>query len=451
MTEPSALHRWLQAAENSGTLDSQGEFTIELSKAWEKLGSFQLPFAEAWVLKLVQAAVSTEGCLLEIRQSREETAFHFRSTPHWNHEQLEAAVFEVATRGATPVGHLALAVRALALKKTRPFSITYANGESWAWTGKNFAPLTSVEPASTTVVRVTNYLFGQSTSLLSLGRTQSSKMRAEIVKTLSEHCHLGGVNVTLDSRSLDGCLSDPWFGKTARSHPIFVAHTEADESWEAMKLVHVPKLKAAKIGSYRVSLPPKVRVPPRSPEGSGSAAIISTFFHRETIQESLRLDRAYYRPSTQQSEVLWVREGVLVKREPLQFFGVLGLGAIVSAEGLETDLTGLVPLENEAKKERLRCSLKLIEQTLRQIKEKLGPNGFQVSGNKLKPALTGMVGTTLLFAVPWVGAAVLAKAGHSFKEVYTEGQELESAYNNSFEYLLSYLRDYQKDTRARKS
>lgn len=437
----ASLHDWLRAAELEGDLDSRGEFTIEIGKAWEKLGTFQLPFEHAWVLKLVQAAVATPNCSLDIRQSREETAFIFENTTHWKPSAIEKVIFETSAKSnSEPLEHLAVALRALALNKKRPFSVSYANGVDWVWTGCRFARLNSTKESHATVVRVTHYQFGESNSFLSLGRIQASKFRAEIATTLAQHCHLAPNNITLDKRPLDGCLTDPYFGKTSQSHPLFVVYGKVHEDWEPLKLRHLAKQRAAKIGSYRVSIPAKTSIVPIGPEGCGAAAIVSAFFQKEVIQESMRLDRAYYRPATLQSQTIWICDGVVVKREPLDFFGALGLGALVSAQGLPTDLTSLAPLENEMKSDRLERSLKRIEESLLEVKKSLGPNGFEVSGNKLGVALTGVAGTALLFTIPLVGVAFLAKAGHSYKEIRNEGKQLDLAYDNSFDHLLSFLR-----------
>jgi hypothetical protein len=436
-----SLHSWLQAEESAGTLDSRGEFTIEQSKAWEKLGTFQLPFAEAWILKLVQAAMASSQTQLVIKQTREETSFIFSQGPTWSRHQVEAAVFNPSTKGVDEIGHLAIGLRALALQKDRPFSVQYSDGEVWAWTGKAFANLDSADGASQLVVNVANYRFGQSKALLSLSHKSAATFRAAVSRTLAEHCHLCSRRLTVDGREITSYETDPVFGVSAVSTPLFVLKTPCEQSWQPLRIAAMAGKRSANVGAYKVSVPNRLALSQIDPEEFGTAGILSVFFRQELIRETLKLDRFIHKPTAAGSQILWLSDGVVVQREALGFNSPFGIGLVVSAEGLATDLTGLAPLQNREKQDRLRRSLVLIERVLANLSEQLGTDGFQVSGNKGSAALQGVVGAALLFAVPVAGLAVLTKAGFSYRYSKKLGDELDKAYDEGFKNLLGFLRE----------
>lgn len=78
MEEPSELENYLRREKNRGTNDSEGKFTLSSEKALAKLAEFQLPFAGAWAIKIIQAIVAS-GVETEIRVKlkRKESEFLF--------------------------------------------------------------------------------------------------------------------------------------------------------------------------------------------------------------------------------------------------------------------------------------------------------------------------------------------------------------------------------------
>lgn len=72
------LSQFLQQERAGGTYKSEGQFTVSLEKAREKLSKFALPSGEAWVDKLLQAVVGWRVKTLRVVQTREWTLFHFQ-------------------------------------------------------------------------------------------------------------------------------------------------------------------------------------------------------------------------------------------------------------------------------------------------------------------------------------------------------------------------------------
>ena len=69
------LLSYLGEQAGQGVKDSEGEFSISLEAARSKLARFALPRPNAWVLKLVQAAVGWQMTRIEITQYWKETRF----------------------------------------------------------------------------------------------------------------------------------------------------------------------------------------------------------------------------------------------------------------------------------------------------------------------------------------------------------------------------------------
>ena len=57
---------FLEGQRSTGTFHSEGSFTLNLQKAWEKLGRFSLPEEEFFLLKVVQAAVAGGAAAIDI-------------------------------------------------------------------------------------------------------------------------------------------------------------------------------------------------------------------------------------------------------------------------------------------------------------------------------------------------------------------------------------------------
>lgn len=434
VTMPESLHSWLQAQESAGTLESQGRFTLEQSKAWEKLGAYQLPFQDAWVLKLVQAAAASPGTRLAVRLTRVECAFEFKGPPDWNPEGLKNAIFDINRPADDALGHLAVAIRSMALLKTRPFSIEYPSGENEAWTGEAFAELPQTEnPDCSFAVTVANYKFGESGSFFSLSRGRGSEFRARITRTLSSSCHLCSDCLTLDSRSPGGFVADPKFGNTERSALVAVLRAPVHQDWPPLGVAGQAS-PMAKMGHLAVVAG---RTPGTAAPIFSTAALVALGYRKTMERRDMRLDRVVWEPAPHESEILWHCDGVVIEREKLSGNSCVGLGLLVSAKGLRTDLTGLRPLDNDEKRHRLRSALFLLEQLLVEFSSRDG--GFKVKAFSPGVGLTGAAGLALLFSVPLLGAAVMTKAGVDLVSLEKRRASLESRYREGLRLAISML------------
>lgn len=132
------LGDWLQGLSSDGDLDSQGGFSIAEEKAWEKLGAFQLPFDGAWILKLVQAAVSGGAESVKVVQTRSQTSLEFSQVEDWQWQDVQKLFFEIDSNSGSAIGHLAVALRALAKSVGNPFFVNFPGDCIVIWDGENF-------------------------------------------------------------------------------------------------------------------------------------------------------------------------------------------------------------------------------------------------------------------------------------------------------------------------
>lgn len=71
------LERLIEEAQAGGTLDSSGRFTIDLERAWEKLGKWSLERPVEFILNLVRGAVGSGAAWVRINEGRGKLSFEF--------------------------------------------------------------------------------------------------------------------------------------------------------------------------------------------------------------------------------------------------------------------------------------------------------------------------------------------------------------------------------------
>lgn len=94
-----------------GELDSSGQFTLDWSKALEKLGRYQNEAPGFWVVKFLQAAVASGARVLTIRQSARTTLLSFR--PRLSASEVVAALQSLDPSPVRALAHLQTAVQAM--------------------------------------------------------------------------------------------------------------------------------------------------------------------------------------------------------------------------------------------------------------------------------------------------------------------------------------------------
>lgn len=351
MEKKSELTKWLHQQQSEGQIDSEGSFSIDKQKAWEKLGAFQLPFATAWVLKLVQALNScAQAQGMKVTQNRVETVFHFMGVQDWTHETLESAIFNPEVRQDQDISHLAVAIRALAQPKDRPFSLSYPDGRTFIWNGTHFSePAKSQNREDLTEdviigveLTVSHFRIGQSTSYLAYQGPEVKKLMLAISKTLHDDCYLSPCQITLDGLRIQGLASRL---PSHNNNDIQILTQYAVKTGPNLPQCHA----MFKLDKPRWDFNRACWAPGEKQSDCSAMAILVAYLDAQKVQG----DYCYFKPSEGPMELHWIRLGVIVERERISYNSLANLILYITAEELNTDLTGLSLREDQLKKDRL--------------------------------------------------------------------------------------------------
>ena len=356
-TGESELFAWVKEQESGGKHDSTGQFTISISAAWEKMGSFSLPFEDAWVLKLVQSAVRA-GVALTVTQSRTETVFEWGTAWRCHTQELEQAMFTVQVGEITPLSQLGVGLRALARSTRLPFSISYSDGRRAIWGGETFMRVADAAAGQTVPFRVSvsHFAVGEAAWLFSLDNIDARRRLAAIAKALTHHCHWAPTEITLDGRPITNMFLDPVFGMSQLHQPMFV-----------LRAPPAPGIPALTVSARLCDHPegtadaPRVKVD-TSAQMAAAADLVKPALAVGLVSMFLELKGSgknrTYEPANQASQLVWLQDGVEVSREELALpKGMVALLVVCNAQDLETDISGFFPREGPALAHRRSAAL----------------------------------------------------------------------------------------------
>ena len=159
----------------------------------------------------------------------------------------------------------------------------------------------------------------------------TSERNADVSKALAEYAATFPVSLTLDGRRIDGLELDSERGWGKTRIPFSVVVGEAD-----LPPFPVPLGTLERTG----------QMSKLDREGEKSLAILVTaFLKRELLMT--------YGPQKMKSQLVWVQDGIVLRREDLSFpLSVSAVTVFISADGLKTDLTGMQLLDSEERARR---------------------------------------------------------------------------------------------------
>lgn len=401
----SQLLLWIKAQEQAGVTDSSGVFTLDRGKAFAKMGSSALPFEYAWVLKVVQAAVS-QGSELRVAQSSTETVFRWEA-PSWGHGELEVALLEKVSNANRSLSHFVDGLRALAMTGL-PFSLGYGGGEIAFWTGQGFELASAANPMGDMVLTVSHLKVGETEKRFSLSDSPDRARYVGIGSALSQHAHWSPVSITLDKRVVSNVANDPRFGASHEVHPLYFMPFDpnpAVPSWvyharfskrESMMVVFTGKdsnlQEDIRFGGEPVSAVAMICAVTRFEKGSGGIFVHSS-----------------WKPALRHSEFVWVADGVEVLREQLELPTLpTPLLVACSADGLETDLSGMLPRDTEERHRRR-------DRVMRGVTKAVAGRTFETESGTPMGVFAGKVtltlGVMLAPYMPWLALPTMAAGG----------------------------------------
>ncbi len=407
------LDDFLTAQSGIGECESSGHFTLARERALSKLGEFQLPSPQAWLLKIAQAAVSLGSRSLDIQQTAQNTVLHFDGPTHWDLDLLEAAFFEPRHLGQAGLGLLLEGLWAASLHHGRPFQLALPGQcKSLFWNGESLfrRGTQEVERLSLTVFH-RRLQQGRRMPLVSL--LEASRINSVNLSILLERAFTLPIPLTVDGRRLDSLAHCPGYGFHRNGRPFGIGWGKLDlPSFSLPQGTFDSQQQSdSMVGLDRLSFEFCQHCPPQQ---VGLAWLHTLHFGppRDDDQEV----GGEWRLHEQPSQVFWVRHGVVVSQERLDFLPApASVALFLSAEGLGlgSDLSGWNLASSIERMERRDQACQFLSLHL---PERL-PGGIPDlirKGRRLGWAF-GLVGASigalLAFVFPFMGGTVLSVSG----------------------------------------
>lgn len=383
MDQDICLDQFLDSVRAAGVTDSEGEFTISHAQAVQKMARYSLPYPQCWVLKIVQAAVVWRAPDIRVSQTRLYTTIEFcprekKDIP--TEEEVVSALVGTAGAGTVPVGKLCLGLRTLVRSEDYSFLLTLSTGRTEArplYAGRDAQSLTRLDR-----MRLARYASAGIKIVVIHLRDEEHlvgrffyrflpwwRRDRQIAFELQRSAAVCSTPITINKRSVTLPAGSPVFGSS--------------RAWEAMELSGItvpgdPWLRLAQEAKqYTAWYLCHARIPKKRDKTQG------------------RLEERIH-------EVHWVCEGVIVQTEVFPFpTRVLKLTVFMNAEGLQTDITGMLLQESEAKSARWSSHFPHLQLALQEQANEvaarfpLQPHHNQVRADLQtlaefeKPALTG--------------------------------------------------------------
>lgn len=348
MARVSELERLLHGQLGGLELDSSGKFTVAREEALQRLAAFQLPDGQAWVLKVVQAVVAVSSARLVIRQTRSDTEFEFTAPDCWTLERLEEEFFSPEVSSDRGFDHLKRALWFTGLKGERPFLFSLPQlDQSLLWNGKSFQRKSSATVNQATLI-IAHKGCHQSALRSIFDCFQVSRVNADLLLSLRRAAFSAPLELTLDSRRIDGLQNCPDHGAGRNCFPL------------ALNSVWGSALPAFRVSSLTLDWRPVASFAMgyllqeyRPPEHRSLVDLV--YLVSAHLKLAVGRIENWTTCSELPSSLFWLRDGVVVERELIDHdLKGLSLAIFVSTDELHFDLSGFRIIPDEAYQSRLQ-------------------------------------------------------------------------------------------------
>lgn len=345
---PEELQETLEVLRTEGEVDSEGQFTIAADKVAQKLGAFQLPTLQSWLLVLVQAANRGKATKVKIRQSAKASTVEIHGLPKWDWSRLTPYLAELNDDGSF-LTSLAVAFRALgALPGGHRFKITTPAGicvryDGDEWTQES-APLLGRWLSSCTTVTF-EHLNDQTKELAFWPRRRAAQVvQTDLLAAVRDAAFASPVPIVIDGWRINNV-----FPEEGRHRFVVEEGTWQEKRFLALLPVEArespgivfPLPRQWSLGLRRSHEIPKAKRS-LSPSPGGWSALGVLCLHLEV---KVRVEGSSSRRSqsldTERWKTHWVKDGVIVGTGTLGRKSPLAMTVFLCADGLPTDLTGL--------------------------------------------------------------------------------------------------------------
>ncbi|MFA5506207.1 MAG: hypothetical protein WC314_12700 [Vulcanimicrobiota bacterium] len=397
------LERFLEEQASEGNLESAGlQFSLDLSKAADKLAAFALPSTSHYLLKFVQVAHHLRADVINVKIERYRTVVRFRAPRGGSLTDSESI-------------HRAFA-DPLAIKD--PIMADLVSGLIGTVSGENLETLWSYSQGHkgrrvyidrkrqfsikdfvlSRPLDEGDYPFAYTLSVLH-PRTwkfwQGARRRAAAAKVLEEHCRYSGVRIVVDAKELESHPSSElnihlrttqWTENVGYVHTCHAADNivyQLAANHEVPCSILRPSLSAYVVRAHHVNLwVSSIRANNSlKPDGNSSAAWMLQFLNGEQ-NVSMRYvpKRVLLRTclclnlqgeaAEHPLRIKIVRAGVTVLEQAMdehaeEFKAFQGCVLLFAEEELETDLTGFQVIQNQAFFAKIRSYQPLLEKARR--------------------------------------------------------------------------------------
>ena len=339
MNPPSELEKYLQEQSVEGLPESQGEFSISKAKALEKMASYQFPFEGAWLLKIIQCAVSSGQVeSIEIRLLRKVARINFYGNLNFSLEQLESALFDPEYQHRRDLTHLVTALRYVGFHEKRSYMLKLGHqDQALVWNGSqlNRCPCNSAE--SVTVIEVSNKSEDEERDFFGIKAVfRGVRRNADAVTSLTKWAHVCPIPLTVDGRRIDSLELSPSHGFGPKSQPLIMRFQECKD----LPSFSIPESRDLKVESPVSSalraFTASSREYPAQLEETSMAYILAAHIEYENRVKTK------WNSALGDSVFCWIADGVITDVESLGCESLnFSVVCFLSAEGLATDISGL--------------------------------------------------------------------------------------------------------------
>ncbi len=351
--EPLLLASFLQDQFEEGVCDSRGRFTVDIEKAQRKLGAFQLPTRESWLLVLVQAAHRGGAREVRIEQFARESLIRVIGARRWCWADLESVLQGSTTTDGALLGY-ATVFRALQSRTDLTnFRMKAPDGTSAAWSQEvlllSQGRIEDTIYAGETVLEISHLgELPEKVPLFFEAHRSAQRELSALRSMLTSSCFPCGVQVIINGRKLDPLPREQLLPAGHHLHLLGLVTASAFQipplGWDTA-IHNVARLEG---------------------ESSEISLLLGVCIVEERKFRLFRANRRILSDSTR-SRLLWIQDGAVVGREPLPISGTLELTLILSGAGLQTDLSGLELVNSEERERRRTLGLEVAALRLQEL------------------------------------------------------------------------------------
>lgn len=369
--EDLAIVTYLKDAAASGSMDSQGVFTVSGPEAISKLANFQLPRKSAWILKIIQCAVAFQAQHIIIKQAKDTTLISFQGEQTFDLEAFGRALADPKAELPRYLNHLLSGLRAVGFGDKRPFLVRVTHEgycKTLCWAGAKLTQESTEAPkASGALVQLVIDFPAedQGRQLGGLLRT-AGRARDEYteVAQFAESCP---IPLTFDGRRIDTLEFVAQDGLNVSTRNLAIAWIEPTPDWLWPTLTLPPSVRSgfqanpqsppnfltqdSVLRSFTGYGSPGFFFASGNPRSSTCSSLIKVIFHYNATDGRIEPRQAY-------SRVHWLVDGVICESQKMTWgTHAVSVGIYVSGDGMPTDLSGLSFREEARLEQQQRLNL----------------------------------------------------------------------------------------------